>query len=130
MAAWHKGVLEYKVLFGSVSEDSFNDFIFNDLLQHLNAYPGPCSILFIDNVAFHHNPIFIALIELIGVILIFLPHYNPIINLAEWVFRDVKAIEIKKKVYGEFEGLMSLCESVETVKKKNYEKTLKEIGYI
>ena len=129
LASWIGGVLEYKVFFGSVNEDRFNDFIVNDLLVHLNAYPGKCSILFVDNVAFHHNPFFINVIKFIGCILTFLPHHNPIMTLTEWVFRDVKAIEIKKKIYGEYEGLVSLCESVEGVKNEDYEDILQEIGY-
>ena len=73
---------------------------------------------------------FIDIVEIIGCLLVFLPHYEPILNLAEWCFRDIKAIEIKKKVYGEREGLLSLCDSVESIKNKNYQSILKEIGYI
>ena len=78
--------MTYKVYFGSVNEDKFNEFIVNELIEELNPYPGERSILFIDNAGFNHNQIFLDVIETIGCMLAFLPHYEPIINLAEWVF--------------------------------------------
>ena len=83
-----------------------------------------------DNISFHHNQLFLDLISELGVIVVHLPHYCPTANLVEYMFRDIKAIEKSKNIYGEREGLISLIESVEKIKNKDYSSTLQNIGYI
>ena len=123
------GIICYDIKFGSINQQLFNDWIVNELFAHLQPYPQNQSILLLDNVQFHHNDIFMEMMKDIGCIVIFLPHYDPIINLAEYVFRDVKQKEMKKNIYGEKEGLLSLTESVEELRYKKYSSTLKQIGY-
>ena len=43
--------------------------------------------------------------------------------------RDCKAIECGKRTYGELEALVSLRESIEKLKNKDYTKIFKQIGY-
>ena len=52
-------------------------------MNYLNAYPAARSILIIDNVSFHHNIFFKELIKTTGTIIVYLPPYNPMINLTE-----------------------------------------------
>ena len=117
-------------IWGAVNEDQFNDFIIEILLQHLNPYPMDQSVLILDNVKFHKNEIFEQIIDQIGCIIFYLPRYYPKYNLAEYSFRDVKKIEAHKNVYGDLEGMLSLIDSIEKIKNKNYSKILKDIVYI
>ena len=128
--SWSEGILASEACFGSVNEDKFNDFVIHEMIHHLNPYPGPRSVLAIDNIGFHHNELFQNVITEIGTICAYLPHYDPFYNLTEYVFRDIKSIEAAKCVYGEREAVISLAESVEKVKNKKYAKILKDIGYI
>ena len=124
------GILCYKIYFGSINEILFNDFIVEELSKYVNPYPESCSVIFLDNVPFHHNIIFPQIIDELGCIIIYLPRYEPRLNLSEIAIRDVKSIECSKHVYGEENSLVSLAESVEKIKNKPYIHVLKEIGYI
>eukprot|EP01083_Nonionella_stella_P132035 401394_1 len=130
LVACCNGILVYRVYFGSVNEEIFNKFIIDELAPFLRPYPMECSILFLDNIRFHRNLLFIHFILEMGAMLVFLPHYDPLLNLAETSFRDVKRIEVKKRIYGEIEGFQSLVASVERVKHKNYRGVLRQMGYI
>lgn len=124
------GVVEYQIYFGAVTEELFNQFIATRLSTFLNPYPGFNSVVIIDNVPFHHNGTLVRMIQYLGCVLLFLPRYMPKLNLAECGFRDVKAIEISKCIYGELEGLISLANSVESVRHKDYSKELAMMGYL
>eukprot|EP01083_Nonionella_stella_P134342 408843_1 len=130
LVTYIRGVVVYKILFGAVNESEFNQFIIEDLMEYLNPYPQQFSIIILDNISFHHNEIFLQIADSIGSIIAFLPHYDPITNLSEYGFRDVKQIEISKNIKSEFEAMMSLCDSVEVIRHKDYSKILRQIGYI
>ena len=123
------GVVAHKIFFGAVDEELFNDWIVEHLARHLNVYGLPRSVVVIDNVPFHHNDTLFHIIDTIGAVLVHLPRYMPLLNLAEQGFRDIKAIERSKCIYGELEGLLSLNDSVLSIKNKNYRETLREMGY-
>ena len=100
------------------------------LLPFINPYPQKNSILLMDNISFHHCKFILDIIAEIGAIGAFLPHYDPIYNLSEYCFRDIKAIEISKNIYGEKDALLSMVDSVEKMRNKDYTETLKKIGYM
>ena len=93
------GILDYSILYGAVNESTFNQYIVDKMIPILNPYPAPNSIIILDNCRFHHNQIFKDLMDQLNVIIIYLPRYDPILNPTEYVFRDVKSIEIKKNIY-------------------------------
>ena len=101
-----------------------------ELAPKLNRYPGQFSVLLLDNISFHHNFFFQRMMHELGVIIAYLPHYDPKSNLAEIDFRNIKTIEKSKKIYGKHEGLMSLARSVEAIKHTNHIQDLKSMGYI
>ena len=124
------GVVVYEVYPGAVNEDKFNGFMVNRLMDYVNPYPGDRSIILLDNITFHHNEVFKDIFFEYGSMAVYLPHYQPTLNLMEYGFRDIKAMEVSKGIYGEQEGLMSLIESVERIKNKDYTDILRTLGYI
>ena len=120
----------YDIFCGAVNEDKFNRFVRKRLLKYINPYPGDRSIILLDNISFHHNWYFINIILEFGAVVAHLPHYCPTLNLTEYAFRDIKCIEISKNVYGMREGLISLAESTDKIKHKDYTDILQKIGFI
>ena len=66
------GYLDYEIYHGSFDTDRFNDFI-RRLLTKMNPYPGPRSVLIMDNCRCHHSqvssplpPLSIVLISRVG----------------------------------------------------------------
>ena len=121
--------MDYEAYFGAVNEEKFNDFVMHKLVHWVNRYPQPRSVVILDNIKFHHNVVFRQTISEIGAICAYLPHYDPYYNLTEYVFRDIKSIEVAKGIYGEKESLLSLVESVESLRNKNYSNILTTIGH-
>ncbi|KAI0694913.1 hypothetical protein C8T65DRAFT_550121, partial [Cerioporus squamosus] len=49
------GFLTIRVVRGSVDSVEFYDWVLKDLLPKMNAYPGPNSVLIIDNCRIHKS---------------------------------------------------------------------------
>ena len=60
------------------------------LLPKCNAYPGPNSVIILDNVRFHKYGPFRLICQYAGVRLIYLPPYSPHLNVVEMVFNVLK----------------------------------------
>ena len=84
------GYLDYDIYHGSFNIDKFNYFI-RRLLPKLNAYPGPRSVLVLDNAKVHHSTDLTAMCEEAGVRLEYLPRYSPDFNGIEESFSALKA---------------------------------------
>ena len=87
-----KGLLDCKVIHGSVNSDSFYEFIHTHLITHLQPFNGrnPHSVVILDNASIHHTENVVKIIEDIGVLVHFLPPYSPDLNPIEEVFSKVK----------------------------------------
>lgn len=121
----------YDTYFGPINEKIFNNFVSEKLSKHINAYPAAHSIIMVDNCSFHHNPIFEAMIEELGAILLFLPAYKPNWNITEYYFNGIKAKEqMKPMPQNENAAIFSLMESVNAMRGSNWRSVLKKIGYI
>ena len=48
------GFLHYEIYHGSYNRNRLNDFV-ERLLPKMNPFPGPRSVLLLDNVSAHHN---------------------------------------------------------------------------
>jgi transposase len=57
----------------------------------MNPFPGPQSVLVMDNAAFHHNGRIQEIVEEKGCHLIYLPLYSPDLNPIEKGFSVLKA---------------------------------------
>lgn len=49
------GIFYSTIKLGAYDGDSFLAFL-EGLLEHMNPYPAPCSVLVMDNCAIHHVP--------------------------------------------------------------------------
>ena len=76
----------------------------------MNPFPGPQSILVMDNVSFHHNGQIAKLIENHGCRLIYLPAYLPDLNPIEKGFSVLKA---RLRRYGDLTGADDDAEQIE-----------------
>eukprot|EP01083_Nonionella_stella_P060269 157477_1 len=128
-AVWVLGVLVYEIMFGACNEALFCEFMIGKLTPNLNIYPGPCSIMFLDNVQFHHTPVLLELVDDIGCVVVWLARYCPKDNLAEISFKDAKLIEREKGIVGEREALVSLARTFDYLKTKNYRSCIERLGY-
>lgn len=91
------------------------------LLPKCNAFPGPNSVLILDNVGFHKNEIFRKVCDFVGIKLLYLPPYSPHLNVIELFFNALK-MNLKK--------YPTLCsKSVRIVAKVIIEKRLKNIDW-
>ena len=108
----------YEIHPRAVNEEKFNRFVLKKLLPIINAYPGNNSVILLDNIQFHHNETFLNIASELKALVVFLPSYMHLLNLMEYGFRDIKAIEVSKCIYGKREGLESLIQSISKISKK------------
>ena len=85
------GYLAWEVYQDSFTTERFNRFIRQDLMPYMNAYPGPRSVLIMDNASIHHSEELSELCARYGVILLYLPAYSPDMNPIEQSFAHLKA---------------------------------------
>jgi transposase len=89
-----EGVLNCKVVEGSVTADEFQDYIDQCLLPKLMPFNGsnPKSIVIMDNATIHHVDHIVETLEQLGVLVHFLPPYSPDLNPIEEAFSKVKYV--------------------------------------
>ena len=84
------GILFSCIFQGSTDASLFEDFI-EELLCHCGKYPGPNSVLVMDNASFHHSDRIKQLCSQARVQLVYLPPYSPDLNPIEEFFSELKA---------------------------------------
>ena len=86
------GVLDCKVVTGSVNGDVFYDFVQGCLLPHLMPFNGinPHSVVVLDKCSIHHVAGIMSMVEDVGALVMFLPPYSPDYNPIEELFSKVK----------------------------------------
>jgi transposase len=86
------GLITYDVVPGSVTSERFLEFLRELVIPLTNPYPGPRSVLVLDNCSIHHSEEVRALVEDDAQCkLIFLPPYSPDLNPIEQAFSSIKA---------------------------------------
>ena len=85
------GILCYHIHQGSIDGARFEWFLQNEVLPRCNPYPGPKSVIVMDNCSTHHAPNVRRLCEERGVIILYLPPYSPDFNPIEEFFSVLKA---------------------------------------
>jgi hypothetical protein len=85
------GYLDYVIHHGAITADLFMEFVEERVLPYCSPYPGPRSVLILDNASIHKNPRLQQLCDDAGVLLKFLPPYSPDYNPIEATFGDLKA---------------------------------------
>ena len=106
-----RGLLDCKVIHGTVDGDRFYDFVNSHLLPQLQPYNGsnPHSVVVLDNASIHHVDEAVKAIEDVGAIVHFLPPYSPDLNPIEEMFSKVKS------TMKSFEEMMEQVDDIETV---------------
>ena len=87
------GYIAAKTFLGTCTAEVFEDFIIDQVLPLCNPYPGPRSVIIIDNASVHHGSRHIIKATALrqGVWIIFLPPYSPDFNPIEESFSDLKS---------------------------------------
>lgn len=104
------GIIALDIFEGSVNKERFIEFLRDQLVQLLTPYPGPHSVVVLDNCAIHHDEDIRQIIEvecglyisfkfylyfndiaLPGAKLVYLPPYSPDLNPIEQAFSSIKA---------------------------------------
>jgi len=79
----------------------FEFFLERFLLPYMNPFPGPRSVIILDNASFHHGGRIESLVEEKGCRLIYLPAYSPDFNPIEKGFSVLKS---SLRRYAEMDG--------------------------
>lgn len=86
------GIITHDIVHGSVNSHRFLDFLREQVIPLTNPYPGPRSVIVMDNCSIHHAAAVRELIEdEAGCKLVYLPPYSPDFNPIEEAFSAIKA---------------------------------------
>ena len=86
------GLITHDIIPGSINVERFFQFLQELIIPLTNPYPGPRSILILDNCNIHHSEKVWALVEDEAMCkLIFLPPYSPNLNPIEQAFSSIKS---------------------------------------
>jgi transposase len=88
-----EGYITATTFYGTCTGQIFENFIIEQLLPLCNPYPGPRSVIIMDNASVHHSnqDRIIETARRRGVWIRFLPPYSPDFNPIEESFGDLKA---------------------------------------
>ena len=76
---------------GYYNADEIYEWVVNHLLPHCNAFPGPRSVICLDNVSIHCRDRIREAVEAKGCLIRYLPPYSPDFNPIELTFSMLKA---------------------------------------
>ena len=81
--------LDWEVYHGSFNTERFCLFV-EHLMSKMTAFPGPRSVLVLDNARIHYSQRLRDICEVAGVHLVYLPPYSPDLNPIESSFNELK----------------------------------------
>lgn len=84
------GLLDVTVYKGHTTKEFFLTWLLEKVLPQMTAYPGPRSILVMDNASWHHDDAIYKAVRARGVWQVYLPPYSPDFNPIEAYFGDLK----------------------------------------
>jgi hypothetical protein len=85
------GYFAWEIVSGGYTKELFEAFVIEQVLPYCNPFPGPRSIVLMDNASQHDIPRLRAICSSYGVHLEQLPPYSPDLNPIEQSFRVLKA---------------------------------------
>ncbi|GBB93508.1 hypothetical protein RclHR1_21840002 [Rhizophagus clarus] len=84
------GYIAVDIIEGNCNKERFKDFILSKIPQ-IYPFPGPNSVLIMDNAKIHHNNDFINIVQKLDGKVEFLPPYSPDLNPIETSFSVIKS---------------------------------------
>jgi len=94
-----RGLLDLLIYKGHTDTTGFCCWLELGVLPKMNQFPGPNSILVMDNASWHRDPRVPALCARFRVLLIYLPPYSPDYNPIEAYFGDCKKLVRRRYQY-------------------------------
>jgi transposase len=85
-----KGLLDALVYQGSTNREGFKMWLETRVLPRMTRFPGPQSVLVMDNASWHHGDEIYTMCDKAGILLLYLPPYSPDFNPIEEYFGDLK----------------------------------------
>ncbi|KAF7341824.1 Transposase domain-containing protein [Mycena sanguinolenta] len=85
------GIIALDIFEGSVNKERFLGFLEKELAPKLTPYPGPRSVVVLDNCAIHHDEEVRRIVKVECAKVIYLPPYSPDFNPIEQAFSTIKA---------------------------------------
>jgi transposase len=131
-ALTHVGYLDWIIFQGSITSELFLEFVQERVLPHCSAYPGPCSVLILDNASIYKSIELCQMYKERGVLLKFLLPYSPDFNPIEATFKDLKAwIKRNYKLAADFKDFGNFLEfAISQCKDENARQHFQEAGYV
>ncbi|GJE86780.1 transposase domain-containing protein [Phanerochaete sordida] len=126
------GIVASTVVAGSMTRDKFLEFLEYNVMPLTSPFPGPFSVLIMDNARIHHGEAIAELAERFGVHLVYLPPYSPNFNPIEEAFSKIKAwIRRNPDVFSDTEGLVyDLMQVVDVITPEDAEGYIAHAGYL
>ncbi|KAJ3536464.1 hypothetical protein NMY22_g6034 [Coprinellus aureogranulatus] len=84
------GIVAKTAVEGSMTRELYLQFLENTVLPQCSPYPGPRSVLVMDNARIHHGDEILELCDRFGVRIEYLPPYSPDLNPIEEAFSKIK----------------------------------------
>ena len=85
------GFLSWTCTTGTFTRNEFHRAFVQDILPNLGVWPGPRSIIVLDNASIHRYPELTDACALVGAKLLYLPPYTPQLNPIECGFNIMKS---------------------------------------
>jgi hypothetical protein len=113
-----------------VDRELFIEDLKYHVLPHLSAYPGPNSVLILDNASIHHSEDVMNLIESVGARIVFLPTYSYDLNPIELAFSKVKAWLQRHRSLCARDPYLAMKTAMESVTAEDARGYFRKCGYV
>jgi len=122
------GIIGYDIVEGPVDSQRFLKILKEHVMPFTNPYPGPRSVIIMDNCRIHHSEEVRALVEDMHLCkLVFLPPYSPDFNPIEQAFSAIKTHFRRHNEDFSMTAIARACQNITPDKAEGY---FRASGYI
>lgn len=126
----YRGVFDYGIIKDTCNSHKLLNFFINSLMLKMNAFPGPRSVLILDNASIHHYEPFKRVAAFVGIRLVYLPPYSPHLNIIELFFNAFKRSLEKYRLLTQNAPLVAMAAICEQYRDYNVRGALEQAGYL
>ncbi|CAD6978841.1 unnamed protein product [Tilletia controversa] len=105
------GIIAPKIYHSTVNADVFYDYLISHLLPQTMPFPGPGSVIVMDNVPFHRSPQIKQVIQRFGCRFEYVAPWSPWLNPIEEAFSKIKASLRRSGSTTDYDVFMA-CDSI------------------